>query len=421
MGICYVNGVKQIYDELHGYVNLTPTEEEIVNNPIFQRLRNILQLGLTYYIYPGATHTRFSHSIGVKHVVGKIGEILCKQGLLSSDEIRLLRLAGILHDIGHYPLSHALEGFFLSLGKLGHEKLGNVIIQKTTIGDYLKNEGYEPKEVSDIIMGTHRNKLFNMILSSDVDADRLDYLLRDSMHTGVAYGNIDVERIVNTLTVDDEGNLAILRKGLESIENLYVARLHMYRSVYMHKSVIGFEMLLSKIYSILYEKMGPQEGVYGPRELSEMISSEEFVFFDDHYVFSLIRKFRKDPRLNDVERKLVDMLLYRRPFKIVFNESSFSKEVIREKYLKLRECLKEKLSGTDIEKTTLIYYGEIAFFSRKNAVSIVENVRSKGIPIYSLKGVTLLSFLPTTYAVLRLYTIPKYSTLLKDIANKCFT
>jgi len=150
---------------------------------------------------------------------------------------------------------------------------------KTSISDLLKAERCDPKEIADIVRGKHRNKLYNTFLSSDIDADRVDYLLRDSMHIGVAYGNIDVERIANTITAGHEGNLVVLRKGLESIENLYVARLHMYRSVYMHKSVVGFELMLSKAYTTLYRKIGPQEEIIGLNEISEILYSEDFVFF----------------------------------------------------------------------------------------------------------------------------------------------
>jgi len=419
MEACFIRGSRQIYDEVHGYIEFTGLEEEIVNNPYFQRLRNIAQLSLTHYIYPGATHTRFSHSIGVKHVSGKIGEILCKQGFLSRDELKLIRLAGLLHDIGHYPFSHALEHSFIELGGLAHEELGEEIIMKTSISDLLKAEGYDPKEIADIVRGKHRNKLYNMILSSDVDADRLDYLLRDSMHTGVAYGNIDVKRIVNTITVDHDGNLAVLRKGLESIENLYVARLHMYRSVYMHKSVVGFELMLSKAYTILYRKIGPQEGIIGPNEISEMLHSEEFVFFDDHYVLSALRKYRKDSRLSSAERKLFDMVLLRKPLKTVFNESSFSRAEIKTKHQRLRRCF-EDLRNTVIADSTIIYYGEITFFSKRNAISIVNKPGEKGVLIYDLKKVTLLSLLPATYAVLRVYTFPEKAKEVERLVSICF-
>ncbi len=419
MESCFIKGYKQIYDEVHGYIEFTESEEKIVNNPYFQRLRNIAQLSLTYYIYPGASHTRFSHSIGVKHVSGKIGEILCKQGFLSRDELKLIRLAGLLHDIGHYPFSHILEHSFKELGGLTHEELGEKIITETSISDSLKAEGYSPKEIADIARGKHKNKLYNMILSSDVDADRLDYLLRDSMHTGVAYGNIDVERIVNTITVDNNGNLAVLRKGLESIENLYVARLHMYRSVYMHKSVVSFELMLSRAYTILYRKIGSQEGIIGPKELNEILNSEEFVFFDDHYVLNVLRKYRKDRRLSNVERKLFEMILFRRPLKTVFNESSFSKAEIKRKHQQLMECFRN-IEDSDATNSTMVYYGEIEFFSKKNAISVVDKPRESGIPIYNLKKITLLSLLPTVYAVLRVYTFPEKSTEVKNIISNCF-
>ena len=153
------------------------------------------------------------------------------------------------------------------------------------------------------------------------------------MHIGVAYGNIDVERIANTITAGHEGNLVVLRKGLESIENLYVARLHMYRSVYMHKSVVGFELMLSKAYTTLYRKIGPQEEIIGLNEISEILYSEDFVFFDDHYVLSALRKYRKDMRLSDAERKHSSTWYFsEKPSKSSFNESIFSKVEIKTRH-----------------------------------------------------------------------------------------
>lgn len=421
MKSCILKGPKQIFDDIHGYIDFTETELRVLEHPLYQRLRNILQLGLTYYIYPGATHTRFSHSIGVKHVIGEMAKTLCQQGFLNMDDLMILRISGMLHDIGHYPFSHALEEVFTKhLNGLSHENLSVKLISETSLKDVLENEGFNYKEIASIITWKSKNKLYNMLLSSDVDSDRLDYLLRDSRHTGVAYGNIDVHRIIATLTLNSKGLLAIMRKGLESVENLYIARLHMYRSVYMHKTVLSFELMLSQIYKTLYEKFGASENIYGPKEINELICNEEFDGFNDHYVFHLLFKFRKDSRLSNLERRIINMILLRKPMKIAFEEHKLSSEnIIREKAERLRECLESKIKNKTVHYSTYIYYGNISFFSRKYPMIIVDNSGDEGVPIYGLKNISLLSFLPPSYNVLRVYTLPEYYKYVSNVVKKC--
>ncbi len=239
------NRAKYVFDELHGFIELGPGIVDIVDSPAFQRLRRIKQLAQAWLVYPGAVHTRFSHSLGVMRVMDILATRLVREGHLSRDDALVLRLAALLHDIGHTPYSHALEMYFHNRFRLRHEELGRYVIENDpTISEKIKGLGADPREVAAVVGGVHSNVTLNMLMSSDLDADRLDYLMRDALHTGVVYGRIDVDRIVNTLTVTADGRLAVPMKAIHAVESFYIARLHMYRAVYYHKTITGYQLLM---------------------------------------------------------------------------------------------------------------------------------------------------------------------------------
>ena len=214
-----------IKDELYGMIKFDELEERIIDTPDFQRLRRITQMSVTNLVYPGANHTRFEHSLGTAHlssvISGKLG--------FEDEEKRKIKLFALLHDIGHIAFSH--EGEDVLREYLGdHEQLGREIILKGEIADIL-NENYSAKEIVDM----QKNKK-GMIVEADIGADRMDYLKRDALNTGVAYGVIDIDRIVHTLTVEGD-ELCVGEGGLEAAESLLVARFMMFSAVYLHKTV----------------------------------------------------------------------------------------------------------------------------------------------------------------------------------------
>ena len=245
---------KFIYDELHGFIGLHNIEVSIVDTPTFQRLRRIKQLAQAWYVYPGAIHTRFSHSLGVFRLAELISNKFIREGFINEDEALLLRVSALLHDIGHTPYSHTLEQYFLQKYGLRHEDITSWIISEDPyINESLKSNGIDPNEIVAIIRGLHRNRLLSLVLSSDLDVDRLDYLPRDALHTGVAYGLIDLDRIIQTLSVSKDGMLAIPPKAIQAVESFYIARLHMYRAVYYHKTITSYQLLLGTIYRLMIE------------------------------------------------------------------------------------------------------------------------------------------------------------------------
>jgi len=225
-----------IKDEIHGTIEFSELEGRIIDSAPFQRLRRIKQMSVTNLVYPGANHTRFEHSLGTAHlasvIAGKVG--------LDKDEARKVKLYALLHDVGHTAFSHEGEDVLKKHIK-DHEALGEARICRGEIADIL-SENYKPREIAGVRRSPHGS-----IITSDLGADRMDYLKRDALNTGVAYGIIDTDRIVHTLAME-KGELYVGKGGLEAAEYLLVARFMMFSAVYMHRTVrIATAMLYKAI------------------------------------------------------------------------------------------------------------------------------------------------------------------------------
>ncbi len=215
-----------IRDPIHGQIEFSDIEQEIIDCLDFQRLRQIRQVAMTYLVYPGAHHTRFEHSLGTMHLASKIGQ---KIGL-NNDELSQLRLCALLHDIGHMPFSHDCESI-LSPTTGTHEQIGKKLITHGQIHDIL-SKNFDSKNIAQLMLG----KSFGQVLTCDVGADRLDYLLRDAHYTGVAYGVIDWSRIIAKM-IYKSSKIQIEKGGIEATESVILARFSMFHAVYYHHAV----------------------------------------------------------------------------------------------------------------------------------------------------------------------------------------
>ena len=243
----------RIRDPLHGTVVLTDLEEKILDTPQMQRLRGIRQLAAAYLVYPGANHTRFEHSIGTL----VLSDQICRELKLSSEKTAKVRLAALLHDVGHTAFSHEAETILMRhIGN--HEEIGRKMVQSGEIADALAGQ-YPPKEISAL-----DSTPLGEIITSDIGADRMDYLLRDSHYTGVAYGVIDADRICSTLSLAKEG-LLLQERGLEAAESLLVARFTMFSTVYLHKTVRIASRILQQSITLAIE-----DGTLVPEEAKDM-------------------------------------------------------------------------------------------------------------------------------------------------------
>lgn len=235
------NKRKIINDPVYGFISIPGDFVfDIIEHPWFQRLRNIKQLGLTSFVYPGANHSRFQHGLGALHLMEMAVTTLRNKGVeISAEEEEATYIAILLHDVGHGPFSHALENSIIE--GITHEDLSLLLMTKL-------NEEYRGRLVMaiEIFQGKYQRKFLHELVSGQIDMDRLDYLRRDCFFTGVIEGSVGSERIIRMLNVAD-GSLVIEEKGIYSLEKFLIARRLMYWQVYMHKTVLSSESLLVKV------------------------------------------------------------------------------------------------------------------------------------------------------------------------------
>jgi len=264
-----------IIDPIHDFIRVYEHELSIIDSPIFQRLRRIRQLSGAHLTYPAAQHTRFEHSLGVMHITSQAGHALLEKDILKSDYIEILRLAGLLHDIGHGPFSHLFEEI-IQQKKISHEDFGKKIILKSEIGDNLSKNGFNKKLIAEIAFGESKYQFMNEIVSGALSADMMDYLLRDGYFTGAEHAKIDHKRITQSLDVYKK-KLALERSALYSFESMMHSRYQMFKAVYFHKTVRAAEVMLIEALRLADDEFG-----------FTSFNLDEFVKLTDEYVLSTL-------------------------------------------------------------------------------------------------------------------------------------
>ncbi|MFZ5480702.1 MAG: HD domain-containing protein [Myxococcota bacterium] len=258
--------MRRVRDPIHGFVGLTPLEAALVDTRAFQRLRRVRQLGLTHLVYPGAEHSRFPHGLGACHVAGQLAATLAAEGW--THDVALVRVAALLHDLGHPPFSHAGEK------GVRHERMTLRLVREGEVADVLAAHGVDPEAVAALIEGKG-DAAACALVSGQMDADRMDYLLRDARMCGVRYGEYDLPRLVESVTIAPDGGLAVRRAGLHAVEGLLLARYSMFQQVYFHRTRRLLDLLLEQVLPDFPDDPG------------------EFLEWDDARVLELLRG---DPR-----------------------------------------------------------------------------------------------------------------------------
>jgi len=237
MSSLIINKRKIFNDPVYGFISIrNDLIFDIIEHPYFQRLRRIKQLGLSHLVYPGALHTRFHHSLGAMHLMGRaLSELKMKGNSINQEETTAAQIAMLLHDIGHGPYSHALEHSIVS--KISHEEISLLFMQRLN-----EQMGGKLQLAIDIFQDKHPKHFLHRLVSGQFDMDRLDYLKRDSFFTGVSEGTINYERLLNMIQIK-AGEPAIEYKGIYSVEKFITARRIMYWQVYLHKTVLVAEYM----------------------------------------------------------------------------------------------------------------------------------------------------------------------------------
>ena len=274
---------KVLRDPIHGYIHVDlKVVWDCINAKEMQRLRRIHQLGGDFQVYHTAEHSRFSHSLGVYEIVRRmVYEIDQLREVLSDYEKAVVMLAGLLHDIGHGPFSHAFEG----ISTYKHEEYTvKIIMENSEIHQILAAcDARLPEDVASIIQYRHAKECMNQLVSGQLDADRMDYLLRDAYFTGTSYGKFDLERILRTKRVKN-GRIVVKASGIHSVEDYIMARYHMYWQVYLHPVARSYETLLS----ILFRRMKEVYALH-PEYLSDVKMFHPFLCGADAGIDALYR------------------------------------------------------------------------------------------------------------------------------------
>ncbi len=369
-------------DPVHGDIGLSELEINIIATPTFQRLRRLKQLGFASYVYPNASYSRFAHSLGVLHIASRVADVFHQNDLINDEAVTKLRIAALLHDIGHYPYSHLMEyiekeqttdallikkGEGVSTPKKvrvypSHDDLGELIVtERKDIKELIENHDIDPEEISALMKGQHTQ--IPNILHKSLDVDRLDYLVRDSFNTGLPYGRVDLNYILNNLEITkEEGEIVLRTKARISAEHLLLARYFMFSSVYSHKTIFGFEELVRNTIDLLIQK---DEIYRSGDDIERMIKSDtsDFLCFDDSYLDSRIEKYAYSEN-NDILNIFCRTIKHRCPPKLVYEVIDLQQRDRGDpstEYTLFRQFLRQKLfeKANEFEITPeLLYWRE---------------------------------------------------------------
>ncbi|HPW53562.1 MAG TPA: HD domain-containing protein [Erysipelotrichaceae bacterium] len=309
---------KVFRDPIHGYVRV---QDKVIWNCIqtreFQRLRRVKQLGSTSMVYHTSEHSRFAHSLGVYEIIRRmINEVKDISSALTDYEKLTVKLAGLLHDVGHAPFSHSFEAIMDS----DHELYTiQIILEESEVNTVLKEyETCLPADVASVINGTHPNRILCQMVSSQLDADRMDYLLRDSYFSGTKYGEFDLERVLRTMRVADD-KLTIKASGMHTIEDYIMARYHMYWQVYYHPVSRSYDALLQKVFQRLFDlyqkdkSLAQKLPMFKALLKKQRFSNEELYLLDDatcFYGFNMMSQM-DDEILADLAKRILSRNLFK--------------------------------------------------------------------------------------------------------------
>jgi HD superfamily phosphohydrolase len=357
-----LNKKKIINDPVYGFITIkSDLLFDIISHPYFQRLRHIKQLGLTDLVYPGAQHTRFQHALGAMHLMGlALDNLRQKKVEISDAEYEGAQIAILLHDIGHGPLSHALEDSLMQ--GIKHESISYLFMSD------LNEEFNGSLELAlKIFRNSYNRKFFHQLVSSQLDIDRLDYLKRDCFFTGVQEGTIGVDRIISMLQVHKD-QLVVEEKGIYSIENFLTARRLMYWQVYLHKTTVSSERMVVNIIRRAQTLMQADEHIPASDALRLFLKQNftidnfktnkkallTFGSLDDSDIWGAIKCWQNND--DRILAMLSRMLLERKLFQIRLSSDPIKKQQVE----KIRSVISRQYRTLRSETTFLFSYGSVS-------------------------------------------------------------
>ena len=403
-----------VKDPIYGYIRVTETERSIIDTLALQRLRRIRQLSGAEYVYPAANHTRFEHVLGAMYLAGVVADNLPIE--LTSEEREKVRLAALLHDVGHAPFSHLFEPLLVKYLNRNHEEMSSWIIAQSKLADVIKANGFDPTEMSALSVGRleKTDKPFlNQIISSSFDVDKMDFVLRDSYHTGAGYGSVDVFRLIYTMDILD-GNLAVDMTALPTLESLILARLESFRAIYFHRAVRAVQMMLLKAFDMAKDDL----------EILKVKNPDEYLEWDDYAVWS---KLMLNPQSREIMRELSE----RKLLKCAYEKTFFAKDELLSSVitnenvrLKLEEeiATKAKVPATDVgidlpSLPSVPYHSALEF--RPTDIPIFSKTRTGDkVPQKITELSKIVDELRVFMNIIRVYTKKQYREQVADASTR---
>ena len=344
-----------IADQVHKYIDIHEKNIiDIIDTSIFQRLRRIIQLGGVSISYPSATHSRFMHSLGAHHVANRIGMFLNKKhpNILTTEDLRKVSLTALIHDIGHGPFSHMFEDTIRMLCRnseskqctekyelfIRHENISEQIVMddESEIAQILDKEGYNRKQLGRMIKGISvEDKPFNnQIINSQLDADSLDYLMRDSVATGVSFGLYNLERLFDMMELTNDGTIIIREKGIQSVEQVVIALYMQFTRVYFHKTVRCYEYMLKLFISQILQQLEEEKNLEVLpfiRNFAEKPYWKTLMTLTDDVIYTQLHYSAQKEENNLFIRKLANDILKRNLYKSIPLTEHMAEQVMENK------------------------------------------------------------------------------------------
>ena len=334
----------EIKDPVHGYVYITEAEKNIIDTYPMQRLRRLRQLAGSEYVYPGANHTRFEHCLGVMYLAGHVLENPNISRIVNDEEVDMCRISALLHDCGHGPFSHVFEQLLIKDLEKTHEDITSWIIEKSEVSDKLSKMGFNAKEVAGLAVGKLHKKdraFLDQIISSAVDVDKQDFIVRDTYHTGAEYGFIDVYRLIHALDVLGE-NLAVELGALSALEAFVIARIESFKSIYFHRVGRAAQIMLATAMDKANEELG----------LTAFKTPEEYLALDDYTVWAALKKCK-------ASNEIISNLENRRMLKCAYERTFYEKDAMisnlfgRETYRRQVQSEIAKEAGVELDSVII--------------------------------------------------------------------
>ena len=373
-------------------------------------------------VYPGGVHSRFEHVVGTMHVAGLIAESIADEMNLEEDVIQELRLAGLLHDVGHGPFSHLFEEVLSQRTKFSHEDISQRIVLESDIRDILESNGISAKRMSLLSVGKLKEHAYlNEVVAGSLSADIMDFLLRDSYFTGVEYGKVDVHRVIDSLRVMDD-HLVLDQAALYAFEAMLIARYEMFKAVYFHRTVRAAELMLARSMSLADEELG----------LTNLSKIERYLDLTDEIVVQRLKTLKpRNPKLR-LARKLANDYNDRRLVKCVFENVMQRKDRVVEKIFNQKVFRNELVADIaeqskvdpesiyiDVPTTPSVPYTYAK--ETLNAITLVsEDAEGERTEKVSITELPLVGSIAGFTDVLRVYTVPQHRRAVTKTVHEMF-